>query len=159
MVDLTDFGAGAEAVPPLLMRKNIIRPPLDDGKIAGFVCKELERDTNPVVYSTLRGKKHYYREGGGYAISDAILARIENIGVSRIFVHTGVERGDVYEFRASDYYQSEKQVHEKDLEDPRDPQTYIKKDEAMHVWDGHAPDLFYRTFSAALDHIDNRRYL
>lgn len=157
MPDLADFGVG-QVRPPLLRRKRIVRTPIEE-KIAGFTCRELRRDTNPVVYSTLRTRKHFYREGDGWAISDKILAHLENVGVSRIFVHEGTKpTDDVYEYRASDYYQSEKHVHEKDLEDERDPQTYVKKDEYMHEWPDHAADLFDRSFEDALDRINERKW-
>lgn len=155
MADLTDFGV-SPVQPPVVHRKAIQRSPTT-GKIAGFVGREVNRGNDTTVYTTLRSSRHFYYEGDGWAISDSILRKIETIGVSRILIHDGTdEQDDVYEYRARDYYDSEKQVHEQDLEDTDDPQTYVKQDRAVHEWEGHAAFLFVDSFEAALQRIDSK---
>lgn len=150
--DLSDFGV-PEVQPPVVQRKSIRNSPTT-GKIAGFVGREVNRGNDTMVYTTLRSSRHFYYEGDGWAISDSILDTIEDLGVSRILIHDGTDdRSDVFEYQARAYYDSEKQVHEQDLDDPTDPQRYTKKDNYLYKWEGHAARLFVDDFGAAVDRI------
>jgi hypothetical protein len=153
--NLSNFGI-AGTPPPLVERKRIVQSP-HTGKIAGFIGKEKRRDYR--AYTTLRTGFHYYYDGGGWAISDSILDIIEEVGVSRIYVHEGTERDDdVHEFTARQYLDHGTAVPEPDLYDEDDPQTYVEEEERIHKWEDHAVGLFQRTFEDALDEIEWRGY-
>lgn len=146
-----------ELPPPRVRRKAVVREPIEE-KLAGFIGVERARDGSMRVYTTLRSNFHYYYEGEGWAISDAILADLQEHDVARIFVHDGTDvDDDVYEFAATDYFDGES-VPERDLHNEADPQTYTPEENALHVWENHAVSLFERSFEQACDDIFERRW-
>lgn len=156
MKTLDDFGTDSTPLPPKCERKAIIQSPIH-GKIAGFVCKELNRPMK--VYTTRRFGSHYYRNGDGYAISDSILRKLRRYDIPRVFVHDGHgERDHVWEFQTRQYIEEGKSVPSHELQDESDPQTYVPLDEYLYLWEGRADDLFRRTFSEAVERIGWRGY-
>jgi len=156
MSDLTDFGM-PEVKPPLVKREYPVLSPTT-GKVAGFLGSEVRRDTDMSVYTTLRGRRHFYREGGGYAVSNRILDLCAEMGVNRIVVHEGTsDTDDVLEYPARAYFNSESEVHEADLENPQDPQTYVPVESYLHKWADHAAALFVSEFERACDRIRSKR--
>lgn len=151
--DLTRFGVKAtEEIMPLIHRKRVVWSPTSPNKPAGFVGKDRRRDY--MVYSTRRKPYHFYRRGGGYAVSDKILSKLDQIGVSRIIIHTA-NGEDVYEFATRQYVQGGEEVPEKELLDIKDKQTYVPVDEAKNAWKRkrNPNDLFVEDFSSAMDRI------
>lgn len=156
-VTLSDFGLGATMKPPLVERRRIIQSP-HTGKIAGFIGHEKRRDFT--AYTALRMGAHYYYNEQGYAISDSILDVLRDRVVSRVLIHEGTEDedADVYEFTLRQYVDHGDPVHEDDLHDPSDPQTFVELDEYVHKWGAHSRHLFVRPFGRACDRIGWRGY-
>jgi len=157
-LSLDDFGADATVDRPYCERKLIKQSP-HTGKIAGFICRELRRPMT--VYTSLRARSHFYREGGGYAVSDSILESLEKHHVSRILVHTGTdeESFDAYEFAIRQYTADGKDVPGHWLEDESDTQTYVPVGDALHEWPfNYDESMFKYPFRAACDRIDWRGY-
>lgn len=151
--DLTNFGVKAtEEIMPLIHRKRVVWSPTAPNKPAGFVGLDRRRDYK--VYSTRRKPYHFYRRGGGYAVSDQILSKLDRVGVSRIIIHTA-NGEDVYEFATRQYVQDGDAVPEKELLDIEDSQTYVEVDEAKNAWkrQSNPNDLFVEGFSTAMDRI------
>lgn len=153
--DLTDFGAKTtEGVLPLVYRRAVVWSPTDDSIPVGFIGRDRRRDYT--VYTSRRKPFHFYRDGGGYAVSDSILSKIKRAGVSRIVFHTA-DDSDAYEFAARQYHDG-KPVPESELYDPEDPQTYVPLEESRHSWDldTNPNELFVEPFTNAMDRLSSR---
>lgn len=159
-MDLTDFGFVDETPEPLVYRKAIVlSPPKTGNKIAGFIGHERRRDM--VVYTTLRGKSHFYESGNGYAISDCILDLLDDHRIARIFIHEteadvrsgdqdeAIRHGDVLEFTLRDYQVDGEPVPEEYLSAEWDTQTWLDVDRARHVWPDLGTDLYRSPFERA----------
>lgn len=156
MTTLDEFADDPTDAPPTVRRMKIVNTPVE-GNIAGFVCKNLDDPSSP-VYTTLRQANHFYEKGKGYAISDAILRRLERLGVLRIFVHTGKNSGgDVLEFSRLMYAKRGEQLPQDDLVHKNDSQTFLHKRFRANYWPNTAHLLFDESFSEAMDRLTNSR--
>lgn len=158
MTDLRDFGVVEDPPPPDCHRKAVVAAPTPDKHIAGFVARERAREMT--VYTTLRGYSHYYRSGGGFAISESILDLLADHGVSRLYVldtrgADSPETADVLEFTLREYRDGE-EVPEFDLQHPEDPQRYLPEDATRFRWEKLGTDMFASSFQHALDRINAR---
>lgn len=148
MTDLGDFGVEREEPHPRLRRKSPRYSP-HTGKICGFICRELDRGNDALVYATRRIKKyHWYRKGGGWAVSESIIDDCESLDVTRIFVHGKHPDDPVYEYDARDYYDGEN-IPPEDLYDEDDPQVYPPGDPYMNEYPGYSFAMFTQSFRAA----------
>lgn len=141
---------------PFCERK-VIRQSPHTGKIAGFVCHDISRGL--CVYTTLRGRRHLYEKGEGYAVSDSILANLPG-SCSRILIHDGKdpEPFGVWEFTVRQY-EDGPSVPEGDLDDPADTQRYVPLDDHIDQWEFERERrLFRHPFHEAVDRIGWRGY-
>lgn len=112
MVDLRDFqdGEGPDIYdePPLVHYTpytTAIRTPGDNGKVAGHTGIDEHRGR---VFLTIRKfQDHFYRRGGGYAISTKVLEAAEEEGVNRVLIWES-DQQRTYEFALSRYLNGQK---------------------------------------------------
>lgn len=148
---LDKFGAGTATEPPEIERKRVRWSPHAEGKIAGFIGRVTNRGEGIIkCYSTRREGQHLYRQKQAWAISTKILDACERIGVAYIFVWDR-GTGNVWEYKAHDFY-SAKRVPRAHLDEPDDPQRYVRLDDADTVWDGLGEEMFVRPFDKAMDY-------
>lgn len=159
---LTDGGQptlgawGAEQSAPRVVREwPIYVEQSGEPRLVGFVGADHERDLR--VYTSRRSQYHFYREGGGYAISLAALAKARQHDAKRILVHQRDRDRDVIEFSMRQYLDDREHVHEADLDDRSDPQVYVDVDEAMNRYAGRAGGLFVYEFEDACERIWTKR--
>lgn len=128
---LSEYGVESdEPIPPLVHRKAVVWSPTKPDTPVGFLGLDRRRDYR--VYTTRRKSYHYYQKGEGYAISDAILGKLEKAGASRILIWTPDD--NVYEFGTYQYRTEGEPVPEHDLLEESDPQTYVPVAEAINSW-------------------------
>lgn len=157
MTDLRQFGAVEDPPPPKCRRKVIVDSPTKD-KLAGFICHEQRRDLR--VYTTLRGYGTYYKNGGGFAISECILDLLADRNVSRMFIHDarggGIEDGNVFEYTVREYRDGDT-VSKYDREVDWDHQRVLSTAEARYTWEGLGNAMYVQPFPRACDRIGDRR--
>lgn len=158
-IDLNDFGANATVEKPYVLRQKVLQSP-HTGKIAGFICRELNRPMK--VYTSRRWRSHFYRNGNGYAISDSILKRCYQHQVSRVIIHDGDEEHSftAWEFPLKQYRTDGKAVPDSVNDNPRsDPQTYVDIEDHLHEWRFTRDEDLYRwPFKRAMDRIQWKGY-
>jgi hypothetical protein len=153
---LGDFGVDdTESIPPLVYRKNAVESPTSPGKPAGFIGIDRRRDKS--VYITRRvDHLHYYKSGGGgYAISDEIINRLDRTPISRIIVHVA-DSGGLYEFGYHQYENEATPVPESLLIDEDDPQGYVATDDCLNSWEGVGGRVYVESFEVAMERISGR---
>jgi hypothetical protein len=154
---------GNETPPPKVARKRPVTVEADRTRLVGFVGYDRCRDKR--VYTTRRKDYHFYETGGGYAISEAVLDQLTEIGIPRILIHEYVdgdgdedeaETGDVFEFQTHQYVHADI-VGEAWPFENGDTQRYVPIEATLFDWPGHAGDLFVRPFDEAMDTIARHR--
>lgn len=152
--DLSDFGVESnEHIPPLVHRKNAVESPVSKGTPIGFVGRDRRRDLR--VYTTRRKEYHYYKSGMGYAISDAVISRVQDTTMSRIIIH--VPGKDVYEFGVHQYANGNS-VPSGQMLDGSGPKSYVPLGECLNSWPGHASSLFVDSFETAMERVYERSW-
>lgn len=146
---LSDF-VDPDVPEPYIKRRRVYWSPTKENKPCGFVG--YERNRGLTCYVSRRLGSHFYYKGGGYAISNSILTKLKNTSVTHVYLWEPAEaKGNVHEFALKQFLEGGEQVPKSDLETPTDPQTYVPLDNRLRLWEGHADDLFVRTFEQAMD--------
>jgi hypothetical protein len=156
--DLGDFGVDADVPEPLLERKAPKYIETDERRLVGFMCYEHNRSMR--AYTTRRSRFHYYRNGEGYAISEAIIDYLAQLDVDHIFIHEKPRddpdfEPDAFEFRTRQYRFGEN-VPESELYDDQDAQVYVPVADAIRTWPGVGETMFKREFGDAMDYLNSR---
>ena len=127
---------------PHMKKKGSIRANIDaeTSRIVGYHGISPERECRAFVTSR-DSDEHRLRALDAYAISDRALSMVEAFGIERIYI-VETDTGTVYEFRASDYLTDGDPVPEEFLMTAHDPQTYRRRDEALHRWRDHAGEFY-----------------
>lgn len=156
-MNLADFGGGATQDPPRVKKDEAIHISVGGNpRHVGYLAEVETEGYARWAYVTARDSdEHRIRylkqnQRGAYAVSIHALVTIERAaqrrGTSRpatVFV-AEVDTGDVYEYAGGALFDGPA-VPEKFLESASDPQKYVTRDGARHIWHDHAPDDFYIT--------------
>lgn len=139
---LDQFEPGGLPDPPLVILDincDTVYAPTNDGKIAGHIGPVKHRRGRAFVSRRTR-QEHYYRDGGGYAISKSILGYLTRHTAHHIIMHE-TDRSTALEFGIAQYVEDGQRVEHA----PRgDPQVYVPKSDARHTWQNHDPVLDVR---------------
>jgi hypothetical protein len=138
-VDLTDFGGGVTPPdePHIQKRQKVPHTVGEKRIIAGWVGPCPERDCRAYV-SERDSHKHRIRALDAYGISTAVLRRLREWGVGRVFVLEDSRR--VYEFTMAAWTDAPA-VPDEYLLRADDPQRYIERSAAGYTWQ-HDDDFY-----------------
>lgn len=163
---LADFGGGATQDPPSVKKDEAIHISVrGNTRHVGYIVGVPTEGYPQWAYLTQRDSdKHRIRKlkpekEGAYAVSIHALVDIEQAAQRRgtqrpgtVFVHE-LDSGDVYEYDADSLFDGPT-VPDDFLESVSDPQKYVTREGARHVWPDHAPDDFYITRGEETDRSD-----
>lgn len=131
---LTEFGPdGLPPTPRVIIDVNAdtVHAPTGNGKVAGHIGIDKHRGGNAYVAYKER-TTHYYRKGGGYALSKKILFYLTKNDVHTLY---WVEDGETtYEFGIRQYVEESDRVQHAA---GGDPQVYVPNADARHIWHDH----------------------
>lgn len=141
---LPEYADGELPRPPRVILDHgvteAVRAPTDASKIAGHIGVDKHREGLSYVSRKVRSR-HFYRKGGGYAISKGIITFLRNKGVQNLYFYEEGSR-TCYEFRRTQFERDARPVKHA----PRDdPQVVLALGDARAVWPNHGdPKLDYR---------------
>jgi len=158
MTTLDDYADGERPEPverPHIKVQETVRNPTDKSEKVGKTVRVLNRgDDKPLgtrgYFSTRVEADNLFEIYDSYPISESILDRLREEGVSRVLIaadEAGRDGRVVYEFTLEQYLSSsnryvwERTVRGNEVEDP---QRCPPREEAIHVWEvSDLPELFH----------------